>query len=179
MRSGSVDHVHSALVGATIELRPFTLGDAPAVHSVYSDPEVMRWVGRGPVTSVEATRTMLRQYIAHQDAHGFAFWAVIDRETGSVIGDAGLAVTLEGEVEMGYTLGRAWWRQGRASEAAGLWVDAAFSRLGIPRLRALVEAPNAGSRRVLENLGFREDGVTDAFGRPHLVYRLERPAPRL
>ncbi len=156
-------------------MRPFALADAPAIHAVYSDPEVMRWVGRGPVASLDATRTMLRQYMAHQDAHGFAFWAVVDRESGALIGDAGLALTLEGEVEMGYTLGQAWWGRGRATEAATLWVQAAFETLDVPRLRALVEAPNARSRHVLAKLGFHQDGTTMAFEREHLVYRLERP----
>ncbi|MDO9352084.1 MAG: GNAT family N-acetyltransferase [Solirubrobacteraceae bacterium] len=162
------------LLGTTIELRPFTLDDVPAAHAVYSDPEVMRWVGRGAVSTPAATEGMLRQYIAHQDAHGFAFWAVVDRTSGRVIGDAGLARTIEGEVEMGYTLGRRWWGGGRATEAAGLWLDAAFRQLDIPRLRALVEAPNLGSRHVLEKLGFRQDGSTIAFDRVHLVYRLSR-----
>lgn len=162
------------LVGASVELRPFSIDDAPAAHAVYSDPEVMRWVGRGPVASLEATRSMLRQYMAHQDAHGYGFWAVVDRASGRLIGDAGLALTMAGEVEMGYTLGRPWWGRGLGTEVAGLWVAAAFGELDIPRIRALVEAPNRASRHVLEKLGFEEDGVTIAFDREHLVYRLAR-----
>lgn len=164
--------MHAPLVGASVELRPFSIDDAPAIHAVYSDPEVMRWVGRGAVTTLEATRTMLRQYMAHQDAHGYAFWAVVDRASGQVIGDGGLALTVTGEVEMGYTLGRPWWGQGRGTQVAGLWVATAFGALEVPRLRALVEAPNRASRHVLEKLGFRQDGVTMAFDREHLVYRL-------
>lgn len=168
------------MVGASIVLRPFVIGDAPEIHAVYSDPYVMRWVGRGAVTTLEATRTMVRQYIAHQDAYGFAFWAVTDRETGRIIGDAGLARTMAGEVEMGYTLGRAWWGRGRGTEAARMWVDAAFGVLDIARLRALVEAPNLASRHVLEKLGFHQDGVMVAFDREHLVYRRSREeAPTL
>jgi RimJ/RimL family protein N-acetyltransferase len=169
--------VQFPLVGPSVSLRPFSLDDATAAHAVYSDPAVMRYVGHGPVRDLHGTRSMLRQYMAHQEAHGFGFWAVIDRDSGRLIGDAGLARTLEGEVEMGYTLGRSWWGAGRGTEAASLCVAAAFDQLGITALRALVEAPNQPSRHVLEKLGFREWGVTMAFDREHLVYRLRAPTP--
>lgn len=166
------------LIGTSIELRPFTLDDLAAAHEVYSDPRVMRYVGHGPVGTVAGTESILRQFIAHQTSHGFGFWAVVDRRTGALIGDAGLARAASGEVEMGYTLGVPWWGRGIATEAASLCVAAARGPLGIPRLRALVEAPNTGSRRVLSKLGFLPAGVAMAFGREHLVYRLELSANR-
>ena len=161
------------LEGPSVALRPFTLDDIPAAHLIYSDPEVMRWVGHGAVPSEAASGSIIRQYMAHQEAHGFAFWAVIERSTGTLIGDAGLARTVGGDVEMGYTLRRAWWGRGLGTEAAGLCVAAARGPLGLPAVRALVEPPNAASRHVLEKLGFTEAGVTTAFGREHLVYRLD------
>lgn len=172
-RGASLDAVEFPLVGPSISLRPFTLADVPAAHLVYSDPVVMRYVGHGAVRSVAGTESMLRQYMSHQRAHGFGFWAVIDNATGALIGDAGLARTVDGEVEMGYTLGQAWWGRGIATQAAGLCVETARGPLGIPRLRSLVEEPNLASRRVLEKLGFERDGVTMAFDREHLVYRLK------
>lgn len=171
-RATSLDLVQFPLVGSQVELRPFTLGDVPAAHLVYRDPEVMRYVGHGAVRGMAGAESMVRQYMAHQRTHGFGFWAVVDRPTGVVIGDAGLARTADGEVEMGYTLARAWWGRGIATEAAGMCVEAARGPLGLPRLRSLVEEPNLASRRVLEKLGFERDGVTIAFDREHLVYRL-------
>lgn len=159
------------VAGRRIVLRPFTLDDVPAIHRVYSDAEVMRWVGHGAVGTEAATESILRQYMAHQRLHGFAFWAVTDRETGEVIGDAGLARTADGEIEMGYTLARDRWGVGLGTETAALCLKAA-REIGAERLRALVEEPNVASRHVLEKLGFERDGVTTAFGRPHLVYRI-------
>ena len=71
---------------------------------------------------------------------------------------------------MGYTLRRDFWGRGLGTEVAGLCVATAEGPLGLPRVRALVEAPNAASRHVLDKLGFRQNGVTVAFGREHLVY---------
>jgi RimJ/RimL family protein N-acetyltransferase len=68
-----------------LHLRPFTTGDAAAIHRVYSDPEVMRYVAGGPVADLAGTDAMLREYGDHQEGHGFSFWAVIERAGGEVI----------------------------------------------------------------------------------------------
>ena len=81
------------LRGARLDLRPFTSSDAAAAHRIYGDAGVMRHVGEGEPSSPEQTARMLVEYAAHQGRHGFAFWAVIERETGALIGDAGLEVT--------------------------------------------------------------------------------------
>lgn len=88
-----------------IQLRPFDMTDVDAVHRVYGAPEVMRYVGEGrPATRAESAG-MIAGYRLHQALRGFAFWAVIERSTGELIGDAGLEVTAEG-IELGYTLAR-------------------------------------------------------------------------
>jgi RimJ/RimL family protein N-acetyltransferase len=156
-------------------LRPFEAEDAPAAHEVYSDPEVMRYVATGPLPDIGMTRRLLQDYTTHQQAWGYSFWAVLDRESGRLIGDAGLYRTPVGEVELGYTFGRAWWGRGYATEAAGAWLETAFSQLGIREVVALAEPANAASLRVLEKLGMTRDGERLAFGRPHAVYRATRP----
>jgi RimJ/RimL family protein N-acetyltransferase len=156
-------------------LRPFEAEDAPAAHEVYSDPEVMRYVATGPLPDATMTRRLLQDYTIHQQAWGYSFWAVVERESKRLIGDAGLYRTPVGEVELGYTLGRPWWGRGYATEAAGAWLETAFSRLGIREVVALAEPANAASLRVLEKLGMTRDGERLAFGRPHAVYRAARP----
>ena len=164
------------LRGPRLDLRPFTATDAADAQRVYGDPEVMRHVGEGGPASEEQTAVMLADYAAHQARHGFAFWAVIERASGQLIGDAGLEVTAEG-VELGYTLARAWWGQGLATEAAQRCVQAAFGPLGLTRLVAVVDPANPASAAVLGRLGFREERVVTAHGRPHRLFALPRPAP--
>jgi ribosomal-protein-alanine N-acetyltransferase len=158
-----------------LHLRPFEAEDAPAAHEVYSDPEVMRYVATGPLPDLTMTRRLLHDYTTHQQAWGYSFWAVVERESGRLIGDAGLYRTPLGEVELGYTLGRAWWGRGYATEAAGAWLETAFSRLGIHEVVALAEPANTASLRVLEKLGMIRDGERMAFGRPHAVFRAAPP----
>jgi len=163
---------------ARLELRPFSDADIPAAHRIYSDPEVMRYVGHGPVRSENETRGMLAAYAAHQATHGFSFWAVVDRATGTLIGDTGLFLSQSDgpEVEVGYTLARGAWGQGYATEAAHACIDAAFGPLDRDAVIALVVPENARSLRVVARLGMTPDGRRHAYGREHLVFRLARSA---
>lgn len=173
-RDGDVQPLVFPLRTERLALRPFTDADVPAMRGIYGDPEVMRWVGHGPVSDDATIHGMLAQYLAHQRAHGFAFWAVTEAGSGRVIGDAGVALTAGGEAEMGYTLERSAWGRGLGTEVAGLCADLALSTLGFSRVRALVEPENERSLHVLEKLGFTQEGTTLAFGRSHLVLRKYR-----
>jgi ribosomal-protein-alanine N-acetyltransferase len=155
-------------------LRPFAPGDAVLVHRVYSDPDVMRYVATGPMTDLAVTERLLADYEAHQKRLGYSFWAVVERASGTLIGDAGLYRTPAGEVELGYTLGLEWWGRGYATEAAGAWLECAFGTLGISEVVALAEPANLASLHVLEKLGMRRSGERIAFGRPHAVFRTQR-----
>jgi RimJ/RimL family protein N-acetyltransferase len=157
--------------GARLVLRAFEPADAPAAHAlIYGDPDVMRHVGHGPLADLAATERLLAAYADHQAAHGYGFWAVEDRVTGALLGDAGFEHTVRGETELGYTLARAAWGRGYATEAGELCLAEA-RELGLPELVGVVDVRNPASIRVLEKLGFSPAGERSAYGRPHLVLR--------
>ena len=164
---------------ARLRLRPFTLADHDAIHAVYADPEVMRYVGAGPHATLAATASALRTYADVLTRAGISFVAVVERDTGAVIGDAGLhpAGGSGPDVELGYTLARAAWGKGYATEAGEALLDHAFGPLQLDRVIAQVEPGNAASRRVLEKLGMDERGERLAYGRPHLVYARDATRP--
>ena len=94
-----------------------------------------------------------------------------------MVGDGGLH-PLGGpgpDVELGYTLARAAWGRGYATELGRRARRPRLRRsLSVPRVVAQVEPANAASRHVLEKLGMTERGMRTAYGRPHLLYALER-----
>jgi [ribosomal protein S5]-alanine N-acetyltransferase len=164
------------LVTSRLHLRPFTAVDHEAIHAVYADPEVMRYVGHGAHRSMAETVRALRVYADILEAHGYSFLAVVEREGGVLVGDAGLN-PLGGrgpDVELGYTVAQAAWGRGYATEVGRALVEHAFTTLGVPRVVAQVEPANAGSRRVLEKLGMTAREERIAYGRPHLLYAVER-----
>lgn len=139
--------------------------------AVYCDPEVMRLIPGGPLPDVDAVRVELEAHAASQARRGFAFWAVVERLTGRVIGDAGFGVfAATGDVELGYTLARDAWGRGYATEAAGACLAAGLEHLGVPRIVALVDAENEASTRVATRIGLALTESVQAHGRPHLLF---------
>lgn len=140
-----------------LTLRTWSLMDAEEGFRIWSDPEVMRYIGTGqPYADVEQARGLLGRMIAHQDKHGFCYWAVVDKESGELIGSCGMAHHLDGgpEIDFGYTLARSRWGQGYATEAAAAALRYALEILRLPEIIASVDSRNLASRRVLEKIGF-------------------------
>jgi RimJ/RimL family protein N-acetyltransferase len=61
--------------------------------------------------------------------------------------------------EVAYYVLPEYWGNGHASEATRLLVTFAFNELNARRVEASVQADNPGSRRVLEKLGFQQEGT--------------------
>jgi RimJ/RimL family protein N-acetyltransferase len=63
------------------------------------------------------------------------------------------------QAELGFWIGREWWGQGYASEAAREVVRFGFEKLGLNRIYAHHMARNPAAGRVLLNVGMRQEGV--------------------
>jgi RimJ/RimL family protein N-acetyltransferase len=154
-------------------LRPFEEEDAAAAFTWFGDPDVMRFTTTGPDRSVEQTKARLAKYQEHQSVHGFSKWIILDRATGSAIGDSGL-LNLEEyrRIDLGYRFAKPYWGKGLATEAATAWVRAAFGDFDIERLTAFVHPENVASIRVLDKLGFRTEGRETIMGMDSIVFSL-------
>lgn len=158
-------------------LRAFRDDDLDAYAEMCADPEVMRYLGEGKTLSrVEAWRQMAF-IVGHWQLRGFGLWALEEKASGRFIGRAGL-LQPEGwpGFEAGWTLGRAWWGKGYATEAAREALRYAFEDLDRDHVISLIRPENKPSIRVAERLGERLEGeVSDFFGGRALVYGIRRP----
>jgi ribosomal-protein-alanine N-acetyltransferase len=156
-------------------IRPFRPGsDSSAMADVYCDPRVMRFIPGGALADTEAVRAMLERYASAQAEHGFSSWAVVERETGRLIGDVGFGIFQPtGEIELGYTLARDCWGRGYATEAARACLTAALVHLEVPRIITVVDAENEASLRVPERIGMTSTETIEAYGRPHVLFAID------
>jgi [ribosomal protein S5]-alanine N-acetyltransferase len=131
--------------------------DVAAAHEFYSDPEVSRYIDQNFLTEMNEVEGRLRHYIQHQTEYGFSAWAVVEKQSGKVIGIAGLVTYNEHkEPELGYIISRMAWGKGFATEAARLCLEVGFGQLNLDRIIAIPPHGNNGaSRKVLEKVGFR------------------------
>ena len=146
----------SAVVLTTkrLALRCYAPGEDDALYPIMSDPVTMRFwpqpYDRAGVTG------WVNRWIQSYAENGYGRWAMLDRETGQRIGDAGLIRTvLMGQevIDLGYIIHNPYWRQGYAVEAAAAIRDHSFDVLGLPRLVANMAHDHAGSARVAEKIG--------------------------
>jgi RimJ/RimL family protein N-acetyltransferase len=156
-------------------LRRFRESDFGAYAEMCADPEVMRYLGDGlPLARPMAWRN-LAMMVGHWTLRGYGLWAVEERSTGVLVGRIGFW-NPEGwpGFELGWTLRRAYWGRGYATEGARAALQVAFARMGHPHVISLIHPDNAASIRVAQRLGERLVGSTELMGKPALVYRITR-----
>ncbi len=148
--------------------------------ALWTDPDVVRFIGGRPFTEEEVWTRLLR-YVGHWATLGYGFWAVREAATGRFVGEVGLAnfrraldPTFGDTPEMGWAL-RPWAHgQGYASEAVQAVLAWAEGRFGAGvRTVCMIDPQNTASIRVAEHLGYRafahaiyKDAPTVLYQRP-------------
>ena len=62
------------------------------VHALLQDPEVVRYVGDRRVPTLQETWRAITGWIGHWALRGYGMWAVEERDSGAVVGRAGLVL---------------------------------------------------------------------------------------
>lgn len=137
-------------------VREFTMADIKALFELYDDDEIRKFVE--PLYEFDEECDYERAYIDNiYRFYGYGMWLVFHRQTGTLIGRAGLEQREfpEGsELEMGYLIARAYRRQGYATEVCSGILKYARDRLGAGRINCMIHKENAPSISFAEKLGF-------------------------
>jgi RimJ/RimL family protein N-acetyltransferase len=138
-------------------------GPIPADADVYAafvtDPDFVRYVPRAKVirTPHERAERMIAIYQRRWEPQPLSAmgWAATRKEDGQFIGLCGieeLSGTNDGELD--YFLGKPYWGQGFATEAARAVVRFAFENTSWDRVVAAIVPANRASSRVVDHLSF-------------------------
>ena len=86
----------------------------------------------------------------------YGMWLVFEKETGKLVGRAGVEhrEELEGELELGYAIGTPWQGRGYATEVCAGIMQYVHEELGFEEICSLVQPENAVSVHLLEKWGF-------------------------
>ena len=144
-------------------IRTVTLADVEAVaHSWKLD--------EGPIPQVEAEQKinwMLSnhaQNLPKKIVH--LCLAIIYKETNEFVGWCGLDHTNQKDADpaLFYLLKASYWGKGLATEAAGALLDYAFTQLDLASIHAGAAPENLASKRVMEKIGMKYQGLDDEGG---------------
>lgn len=156
-------------------LRALRVDDLDAFAQNFADP--VSSVFTGGVVDRRTSWRMLTSSAGLWLLTGGGWWAVEERATGAFVGTVGafFRETAPEQVELGWTVVRAHWGRGIATEAATAAARYAFETQRAPCLHAYIDPKNVASVRVALHIGMHYEGEALFYGEPSGRYRLERP----
>jgi ribosomal-protein-alanine N-acetyltransferase len=166
----------SIRAGARLELRPLPAAAAAALAGDRNLAAALLGATLPPDWPQDDLRDILPILAAADSSPaGFGAWVVVERDTNTVVGDAGFLGPPGGDgiVEVGYSVLPDRRRRGYATEAVAALVGWALARDEVREVIARCDPDNVGSIRVLEVSGFRRTGAVGG----QLTWSLGRSTP--
>lgn len=133
-------------------IRELSLSDLPALYELYDKPGMTDFVE--PLYDYETELEYQKAYI--ENMYGFyeyGMWLVFSKETGKLIGRAGLEHN-----EMGYMIAPEFQNLGYATEVCRFIVDYARKNTDFEELYCRIDEKNVASVRLAKRLGFVRNG---------------------
>jgi len=164
---------------ARLTLRPFTMEDVDALHALWTDAGVRRYLWDDVVIDRDTAADVVQSSMESWADHGVGMFSVSLAEGAPIIGFCGFRrFPPELDWELMYGLAPACWGQGLAVEASQAALEFAFSVLPVDRIWGRTDAPNSASVRVLEKLGMEYEERVTVDGLDTVRYIIHR-RPRI
>jgi N-acetyltransferase len=149
------------LEGSRVQIAPLRAADADDLFAAAAHPEVWRWMPVNAGRSREAFDGCIEAALRNAAEGREAPFCIRDREGAAIGSTRYLALRPE---HRGLEIGWSWltpaaWNTGANVETKLLLMGQAFERLGCMRVEFKTDARNERSRRALEALGCRFDGI--------------------
>jgi ribosomal-protein-alanine N-acetyltransferase len=123
-----------------LNLTPLEVDDAPALHVLWTTPQVREFLWDGKIIPPAQTLAVVTESARLFTAHAFGLWGARLRGTGALAGFGGLWYFRKPpELELLYGVAADDWGKGFATELAGAVVSYAFQMLGHKVIRARPE----------------------------------------
>jgi RimJ/RimL family protein N-acetyltransferase len=159
-----------------LHLRSWDPERTAALAVLQADPEVMRFIGAGPVDA-RRTDELVAEWSDRWERDGFSVWAACDRATGACIGRTGVTRHPYWEdPEVGWLLARTYRGRGLATEGGIASLRFGFETVGLNRIISVCRPENQASERVMRKLGMAHDrdDVHPRLGVAVRVYAMDR-----
>ncbi len=142
-------------------LREIVHADTDAYFALSSDQKVMKTWGM-PVHQDRGETEKLIEYlkVAHKEEKMIR-WAITKKGEDRLIGDVGYwrFVKERSRAEAGAKLAKEYWSGGFMTQALAAIVDFGFNEMELNTVEANVDPENPGARRLVEKVGFLQEGI--------------------
>lgn len=142
-------------------LRPFELFDAKQVQLLAGDKEVASTTLAIPHPYPDGAAEQWIEASRHAAENGdrYAF-AIVRKEDDVLLGNLSIGIARHHKrAELAYWIGKPYWGQGYATEAARRIVQFGFKELELNRIHAAAMTRNPASYKVMINVGMKYEGT--------------------
>ncbi|MDN4075634.1 GNAT family N-acetyltransferase [Fictibacillus terranigra] len=141
-------------------LRNIELEDAVDLHEAYSDPDVVKFWGTAPFTSIEQTQSLISDFHKGYEGQLTIRWGIAEKKGNRIIGTCGYHNWAKKKFrsEIGYEIRKSEWRKGVMKEVLSAILPFAFQQMELNRIGALIHPENHGSASLVSKFGFKEEG---------------------
>ena len=143
-------------------LREMTLDDAGFYFHHFNKDEIVEGCCFAGPASLKEAKEELERYCIRPFRGGLGIrWGIGRRGSGDLIGTCGYYDwnrTMR-KAEIGYDLDPAYWGSGIMTEALQAILKYGFERLNLNRIQAIIDSKNTRSIKLVERLGFKNEGV--------------------
>lgn len=157
---------------ARCRVRETTVADVDSFYRIYAEPSItehMENLFADRDEEIAYTKDYIEKVYAF---YGYGMWTILEKESGEVIGRAGIIWREGYDVpELGFVIGVPWQGKGYAFEVCGAILTYAREELQMERVQALVQTGNEKSLQLCEKLGFVQDGKVWEDGVLHRLMR--------
>lgn len=142
-------------------LRPFRAEDAEScVRNWAADPDIYRYISQQARTPQDVSQWLSTAEQAYASLETY-YWAITETIHGEVIGEIFVDDFSDrnGWCELDWKIGKAYWGNGYAAEAATVVLHYLFNEVGFHRVQAKCCIDNSASERVMQKVGMSKEGV--------------------
>ena len=158
-----------------LSLRPIGLDDIEALHSLWIDEPVRRFLWDGKIVPLDRTHEIVETNRVLFDEDGFGIWGIRELGSQELIGFAGYWHFREPpSLELLFGVAPGHWNRGIATEAGLRLICYAFEELGFLSIDASTDVDNTASIRVAEKLGMMRQRRDVVDGLDTVFYRMRR-----
>ena len=142
-------------------LRQMTQEDDRNLLEVLSDEDTCRYLTHNAINDIAIIQRMIFGMKRFFDEKQRIRWGIADRQDNSIIGHCGYFDIDRANccAEISYCLKSGVWGQGLMTEALDAMLKFGFEDYGLNRIVAKVMTENIGSVKVLQKLGFVQEGI--------------------
>jgi ribosomal-protein-alanine N-acetyltransferase len=147
--------VLSPLRGEFTTLREVAASDVFTLFTLFSDPAVTAYMAPPPPTLAKFAGFVDWSHEQRAQGHGVCFGIVPDGMTAAV---GIIQVRLEpasSDAEWGFVLSTKFWSTGVFADAANVFIDSAFTAMGVERLEARIALRNERAHAAVKKIGAR------------------------